>query len=220
MKVFENLNLQNNQLTNFTFEKLNLAPIPAKEGRGYYDTSDKHLKLFDGTDWKSLAYSTEEYLPIYNHNEINFSGHDSQYSDIYIGFRDEESPITSYKFCDGQEEGALADVHCKNIYANNLPHLYSYNLQCESNGISFNVFFYADSQNYRVEDLLTLYNCTKENGIYYPCNGVGLSPFCVIVGLTMSAGAIEVKYVEYDGTAATEKTSALSRYVKKVIQIF
>lgn len=51
MKIYNDLNMDNNQITNAIYEKLATPPENAVEGQYYYNTIDKKLYYYDGTEW-------------------------------------------------------------------------------------------------------------------------------------------------------------------------
>ena len=51
MKSFNDLDLLNNQITNVVYDKRSTPPSNPQEGQYYYNTTDKCLYTYNGTEW-------------------------------------------------------------------------------------------------------------------------------------------------------------------------
>ena len=55
INILTNLNLSKNQIQNAVIQPLAVAPSNPKEGQIYYNSSDKFIYRFDGTNWGSIG---------------------------------------------------------------------------------------------------------------------------------------------------------------------
>jgi len=61
-KYFVDLNLNKNQITEFSLENRENNPSSPVSGEIYYHSIDKKIKFYDGTDWQSIGQVSAEYV--------------------------------------------------------------------------------------------------------------------------------------------------------------
>ncbi len=59
MKHYSNLDMVLNQIKNLRLEQLTVDPLSAPEGRIYYNTTDKVVRVADGANWTDLGATAE-----------------------------------------------------------------------------------------------------------------------------------------------------------------
>ena len=107
MKVLTNFDLNKNQIMNAVIQPLATAPESPKLGQIYYNSTDKHLYQFNGTDWKQVGvvYSSE------NSDTNVITGLDAEGSvtttalkDMKVGSETLETIFTGYSNVDAELE--------------------------------------------------------------------------------------------------------------------
>lgn len=84
-KYFVDINLNKNQITEFSLENRINDPLDPKSGEIYFNLNDKKIKFFDGAGWQSIGEISAKYLTY--KGAIAHSSEeplDSKIGDVYV----------------------------------------------------------------------------------------------------------------------------------------